>query len=276
MNLLVTVYITTHNRGDKITRAIDSVLRQSYKNIELIISDDGSSDNTEEICRAIASKSSSIKYIRVSRPQGANHARNLAIKAASGVFITGLDDDDIMTEDRIMILLSYWDDKYSFVCDNFLDIYKSKVRKRYIQFSAVKLFSLEDIARKNCASNQIFTKTARLKNIYGFDESVSRLQDWDCWLRMVDTYGDFIRVNHCTYWMFHDEVSRVSINENLKNSYEGLIRRNYKLFSKVFGEDFVDIGLIFSKKPRLKYVTKIRKLSQVKLYLKGIREAYFH
>lgn len=87
----VTAIITTHNRLNLLKQAIDSVRRQTYPDIELIVVDDGSTDGTEAYCRR-----QPLKYIRVeaAESRGGNHARNLGIRAAEGKYIAFLDDDD--------------------------------------------------------------------------------------------------------------------------------------------------------------------------------------
>lgn len=87
----VTAIITTHNRLNLLKQAIDSVRRQTYPDIELIVVDDGSTDGTEAYCRR-----QPLQYIRVeaAESRGGNHARNLGIRAAEGKYIAFLDDDD--------------------------------------------------------------------------------------------------------------------------------------------------------------------------------------
>ena len=99
---LVTVIITTHNRSDKLKNAIRSVLNQTYVNIEIIVVDDYSSDDTELTIKEFISKYNNIKYYRLDKPSGANVARNIGIMNANGIYITGLDDDDVMLENRII------------------------------------------------------------------------------------------------------------------------------------------------------------------------------
>ncbi len=86
----VSVIIPTYNRAGLILRTIDSVLAQTYKNIEIIVVDDGSTDNTEEI---VASQGSDVKYLR--QPKlGACAARNLGVLHATGDYFVFLDSDD--------------------------------------------------------------------------------------------------------------------------------------------------------------------------------------
>ena len=97
---LITVYIPTHNRSILLKRAVDSVLRQTYENFEIIICDDGSSDNTADYLVDLASRDHRVKFIRNNEPKGACFSRNRCIELAKGEFITGLDDDDEFVENR--------------------------------------------------------------------------------------------------------------------------------------------------------------------------------
>lgn len=101
---LVTVYMPTHNRGALIRRAIDSVLNQTYKNLELIICSDGSTDETVDILQEYCDKDPRISYVVNETSQGACYSRNRCIERAKGEFITGLDDDDEFTANRIELL----------------------------------------------------------------------------------------------------------------------------------------------------------------------------
>ncbi len=103
-NHLVSVIITTANRASLLSRAIDSVLNQTYKNFEIIIANDASTDNTESIIKNYQDKYNNIKHIKHKKPMGANVGRNNAIQASLRDFIAGLDDDDEFTPDRFETL----------------------------------------------------------------------------------------------------------------------------------------------------------------------------
>ena len=82
---LVSVVIPTYNRGMLIERSVRSVLDQSYPNLELIVADDGSTDNTEAVVRGIGDER--LRYIKIEKNGGACAARNRGIAAARGEFI---------------------------------------------------------------------------------------------------------------------------------------------------------------------------------------------
>lgn len=98
--ILVSVCMCTRNRADIMLTAIKCILDQTYKNIELIIVDDASTDNTEEICNILAKQDSRIKYIRLEEHDFIR-ARNIAFANASGDYISLMDSDDLCAPDKI-------------------------------------------------------------------------------------------------------------------------------------------------------------------------------
>jgi glycosyltransferase involved in cell wall biosynthesis len=103
MTELVSVIIPTYNRKDWITKAIDSVLAQTYRNFEIIVVDDGSTDNTEAILQHYKDK---ICLIRQGNSGGAV-ARNTGIKAAKGEWIAFLDSDDEWLPEKLAIQMGH-------------------------------------------------------------------------------------------------------------------------------------------------------------------------
>ena len=95
MDILVSAIITTHNRKEQVIKAIESVIRQTYGKIELIVVDDASDKESSDYLRKLASKKG-YKYIYISSDEskGGNHARNVGIAVSSGEYIAFLDDDD--------------------------------------------------------------------------------------------------------------------------------------------------------------------------------------
>jgi glycosyltransferase involved in cell wall biosynthesis/ADP-heptose:LPS heptosyltransferase/radical SAM superfamily enzyme YgiQ (UPF0313 family)/predicted O-methyltransferase YrrM/2-polyprenyl-3-methyl-5-hydroxy-6-metoxy-1,4-benzoquinol methylase len=95
---LVSIIVTAYNAADYISRAIESILIQSYRNFEIIVVDDGSTDNTAEIVRGFEGEP--IKYF-FKENGGVASARNFGLQKAGGSFIIMLDSDDMMTPDYI-------------------------------------------------------------------------------------------------------------------------------------------------------------------------------
>ncbi len=100
---LVSVIIPTYNRAGIIRRTIESVQAQTYKNVEIIIVDDASKDNTEEVVKAI--KDEKIRYLPNVNNQGASITRNNGVEAARGEYVAFLDSDDVWLPNKIELQL---------------------------------------------------------------------------------------------------------------------------------------------------------------------------
>ena len=90
MEPLISVYIPTYNRLELLKRAVQSVQNQTYKNFEIIIVDDNSSDGTQDFLVGLAKVDSRIRYFFKDKNSGACVSRNIAINLAQGELITGL------------------------------------------------------------------------------------------------------------------------------------------------------------------------------------------
>lgn len=96
---LISVVIPTYNRADLIKRAISSVLEQSYRNLEIIVVDDNSQDNTESVVQGI--DDDRIHYYRQTTNQGGSVARNEGIRKSQGKYIAFLDSDDLWLPSKL-------------------------------------------------------------------------------------------------------------------------------------------------------------------------------
>jgi glycosyltransferase involved in cell wall biosynthesis len=103
---LVSVIIPTYNRAHLIGKTLDSVFAQTYQNFEIIVVDDGSTDNTVEVLRPLA-ETEKLKYIRQNN-QGASLARNRGIKEARGSYIAFLDSDDLFEPAKLELQINHY------------------------------------------------------------------------------------------------------------------------------------------------------------------------
>lgn len=102
MNLeLVSVIMPNYNTGTYVSDSIESVLKQTYRNLELIIVDDHSTDDSVSLIKDIALKDERIKLIILPENGGAANARNIAIDKAQGRYISFIDSDDLWVSDKI-------------------------------------------------------------------------------------------------------------------------------------------------------------------------------
>jgi glycosyltransferase involved in cell wall biosynthesis len=130
---LITVIITTYNLSDLILNAINSVLDQSYKSIEIIVVDDCSNDNTKQILKKITDFKQ-IKYFYLKKNHSLSYARNYGLKKAKGNFVCFLDGDDTFPKDsiekRITKLIN--NNQYNIVCGA-TNYFNSKNKLMYLK-----------------------------------------------------------------------------------------------------------------------------------------------
>lgn len=109
----VSIIIPTYNRANVITDSINSILNQTYDEYELLIIDDGSTDNTEELINSLASASnagSRIRYIKMPENKGVAAARNEGIRQAQYDYIAFQDSDDYWNPDKLEKQMAYFTD----------------------------------------------------------------------------------------------------------------------------------------------------------------------
>ena len=229
MDVLVSVIITTHNRSKLLKRSINSVLNQTYKAIEIIIVDDASKDDTSEVVKDFSQKFNNIKYQRNTINQGSNASRNTGINLSSGFFVTGLDDDDEFMPNRIEVLVKNYSDKYSFVTTRNYKVFKNKTLKTKYK----KEVNLDTILYSNIVANQILVKREIIINSGLFDETLTRYQDYDMWLRLIQNFGKGLIVNEFTQKIYYDHD--VASNNFSKNNFIGayqFFKKHKKLFNR--------------------------------------------
>ncbi len=104
---LVSVVIPVFNGSSYIKRAVDSALKSSYKNIEIILVDDGSTDQSQFVCQTLAKKYKKVTYCGFTKNKGQGIALNYALKKAKGKYICRLNQDDTMFKSRIATQVKY-------------------------------------------------------------------------------------------------------------------------------------------------------------------------
>lgn len=192
--ILVSVIIPAYNSEKTIKETIESVLKQSFTNFELIIINDGSPDSTIEVIAEI--QDSRIKVFSYPNA-GGNVSRNRGLHLAVGEFVSFLDADDLWTPDKLQSQLKAlqenvtakvaysWTDYISANSEFLLSGKRVNLNGNVYESLLINNF-LEN------GSNPLICRKALIK-LGGFDESLSAAQDWDMWLRLASKF-DFICV----------------------------------------------------------------------------------
>lgn len=181
---LVSYIVSVYNGGDKLVKTIDSIINQSYDKLELIIIDDGSTDNTKKTLRRYESKFKFIKVIYQSKNIGLTKSLNRAANLAKGQFIARLDSGDISLKTRTQKQISYFCDHPDLV------LLGTKSLESYgNEFSQYNPPCGPDISKKMYYKNVLVHSSAMFKRdifelVGGYDETFQTSQDYELWLRM--------------------------------------------------------------------------------------------
>ncbi|MBR8842471.1 MULTISPECIES: glycosyltransferase [Pseudoalteromonas] len=253
---LVTVWIPTCNRLSLLKRAVKSVQNQTYKNLELFIVDNGSTDGTVEYLQQLSAQDSRVKIHCFDTNQGACRARNYAIQHAHGVYATGLDDDDEFLPNRIAELVEAFDERYAFVCSGYIWDY-GKIQRSLLDSNLI--IGIDAQLNFNQASNQVLTKRERLVEAGLFDESIVSSQDWELWTRMILKYGAGKRISTPSY-IVHTAHDKPRITDSLNNrmvGFQQFYERYGYLMSKSNKKCF-DFLMHYSEGRKVGFVTVIK------------------
>lgn len=231
--ILISVIIPVYNNEIYIEQCIQSVLEQSYRNIEIIVINDGSTDNTSIILKKLENIDQRLKVID-SENHGVSHARNLGLKNAKGEGIIFVDSDDYLCKDCIKKSIKYFND-FDMIMYGYNVIEESKIKK-YI-YKRKNTFINNDkiytsIVLKDLYWNQPWNKLYHKKiiddnNIF-FDEDVSVGEDLLFNFEYSKNMNTFISLPEALYNYRKNESSIMnSMNNN------NLINKNTVLFYKL-------------------------------------------
>ena len=195
MNYLVTVVIPTYKRANRLSNAIDSVLNQSYSNIEVVVVDDNSDGDiyrreTEKIMDQYI-LDTRIKYIKHVENMNGSAARNTGLLNSSGDFICFLDDDDFFYKDKIDMQLSFLiKNDLDAVCVGFEFYNGDKVYKQSLFSNRTGRNILDLLSGRIIfgAGSTLMIKRDVIEELSGFDKSYVRHQDWEFMMRIFDKY----------------------------------------------------------------------------------------
>lgn len=263
----VSVIIPTYNRANLIERSVRSVLNQTYDYIEVIVVDDGSTDNTEEIIKSI--NDNRIIYYKQENG-GAAKARNTGVSLATSEYIAFHDSDDVWREDKLFKQMSFLEENphYGMVYCNFM-FHKMDGNKNIIPRDVNVIGDLDgDIFFTLLVNNTVGAPTMLLKKslfeeLNGFDTSLSCLEDWDFAIRFSEYY----------YIGYLDEVlmdayqQTDGVSSNGKDYFEIRCNTIVKYKDILWKNGLFDlvVGDIFTLAEKYNYLEQVKKLLAEKM-----------
>lgn len=259
MNSLVSIIVPVYNCEKYMEACIESILIQSYDNIEVIIIDDGSTDNTYNIIKEYINKDKRIKYFKQEN-LGPSIARNRGIEKANGEYLIFIDSDDFIEKIYVEKLVNEIKGKnFDIVCCGYID--KSKYGVVKLNDFWINKYELNKKEFLSCICNgvggvlwaKIFSKDIIIENKIRMDPKIFMSED----LIFILEYCKYINrigvINECLY--HYNRLNYSSISSNIDINY----LENYVLLINKISELLTELKFDFHKINKIK-ILKVQDL----------------
>ena len=234
----VSIIIPTYNRFSFLTEATESIFLQTYTDYELIVVDDGSTDETSQIQELYPGK---LKYI-LQENRGASAARNRGIRESSGEYICFLDSDDLWKKNKLKMQVEYMERETDFNISYTDEIWirngvRVNPREKHKKYSGL----IYDKCLPLCiiSPSSVMIKREILDRVGLFDENLPICEDYDLWLRIS---------RNCPILYIDKKliIKRGGHDDQLSQKYWGNDRFRVKALSKI-----LDSGTLTPEQRRL-------------------------
>lgn len=243
----VSIIIPTYNRANLIKRAINSILDQSYINYEIIVVDDGSTDNTKEVIESF--NEDKISYYIHKKNKGAAAAMNTGIKYSQGDFVAFQGSDDKWIPKKLEKEMNVFLDSSDNVGVVYSGYWYLKNDKK-IYIPSPKITKKEgnihyELLRGNFVSGLSIIRKKCFKKVGLFDENLPNLEDWELYIRISKYFSfGFIDEPLSTAYCSSDSET-INYSKNLKSS-EIILKKHFEDFNKnkeILAVNNANIGL---------------------------------
>lgn len=266
----VSIIVRTCGRPEVLRVALESIRKQTYKNIEVIIVEDGQPVSRSMICENYADLD--ITYYATEDRVGRSKVGNLGLALAKGEYFNFLDDDDILYPKHIEKLLQCIHERnvdaaYSVAEESQIKVIskepyvvkEKRIIVRYRQtYNKMLLFSFNYIPIQS-----IMFKRTMFDNLGGFDEKLDYLEDWDLWVRYSTKYN-FVFLDDITskYFVPYRSKKKMERNRELEKALNS-VRDKFSQYQvtlnvKQLNSDMDYVLNVYNKKGLLHYLKMIR------------------
>jgi len=223
----VSVVIPSYNSAKYITETIESILTSTYQDYEIVIVDDGSTDNTKKIVEDLKKRSDKIQYLYQTN-KGLPAARNCGIKSAKGEYILPLDADDRISAnymDEAVQVLEQNNDIKIVYCE--AEFFGDRTGKWELP-----PFSLKTISRKNIIFACSFYRKKDWKKAGGYSEEMTwGWEDWEFWLSILEHGGTAHQLPITGfYYRIHASSLRQGFNKEKKKKTIDFVNKKHQDF----------------------------------------------
>lgn len=269
----LSVVIPAYNAGDFIAETLESVFAQTYRPLEIIVVDDGSTDSTAEVVKNYLQRNdngTNLRYI-YQLNSGPSAARNNGIKSSTGKYVAFLDADDLWPEDKLSkqsglmelnldVVLTFGDmrrfSKISGMAESMF------VRQKYTREFFGDIFYVKDAYKKLLSQNFIPTGTVMIRREYFqnglfFDEDLKYVEDLDLWLRIAMNEPIAYSTEVWEYKRDHDmnvsnnaEImfkSLIEVIDKHSRHFHPFLRKNKISLRKHMSDSYLGLGYYYLK-----------------------------
>jgi glycosyltransferase involved in cell wall biosynthesis len=249
---MVSVIIPAYNRAAVIPQAIQSVLSQGFADLEVIVVDDASSDNTEAVVGAI--KDPRLVYVRHPKNQGGAAARNTGIARARGEYVAFLDSDDQWVPDKLrkqMDLFQRLDDSYGVVYSGLKVVFEATGQSEIVPAVRSGNF-LNELLIANCIRtlSSVVVKRRYLQAVGGLDAGLRSCQDWDLYIRLM---------KQCQFGCVNEPLTVYCVNKQdpsrISNAGRAIVQGHTRIAEK-YKDDYAKL----SKDERVRYLESVAEM----------------
>jgi len=239
---LISIIIPCYNNKNVILESIDSALNQGYPHIEVIVVDDGSTDNSYEFIVGNVKNCENVKVVRQSN-QGPAAARNTGFNYSNGDFLVFLDGDDILHKDYIETCCNVYENDPSLnivYCDVELFENKSGLWK-------LKPFSESTILLFNSIPVFAMIRSSVFQQIGQYDTELRCAEDWELWIRLLQQFSGVYKIPKVLYYYRkRNEKNSITDCDKLYNFRHDSLLYIYNKHQQLYRSNSLDMTNLFS------------------------------
>lgn len=244
-NNKVSIIMPVYNVSEKLNKSLNSLINQTYSNIEILLINDGSTDNSGEVCDKYAQNDNRIKVVH-KKNGGVSSARNIGLEIATGKYIMFVDSDDYTDEKSCEVMVKAIE-KYDvdMVVSSYNTVYNGKVMKHICPekvYNSVE--SMKDDFRLiylDCFLNSPWNKLFKKEHITkDFDENMRYFEDYYFVLDYMDNIRNLVTIDTPLYYYIEDTGNSLTkvFREDTFDVFPKIYLRQKEFCHKYFGNEF--------------------------------------
>lgn len=227
---IVSVIMPTYNSAKTLKEALDSIISQSYRPIEIITIDDASKDDSLAIAKAYAQQHSTkdLQFVTLSNEQnaGAGISRNKGVEKASGSYIAFLDADDLWKPHKLTTQINAMKSQNATVCYGAYEIFKESAEKPVAVHKVFQKLTYQKLHKANYLGNLTGIYNAAVLGKISIP-SLRKRQDWAMWLDVLKKANYAIGIQ--------EPIASYRMSDGLSANKVELIKHNYAVYRKHLG-----------------------------------------